>query len=107
LQRLNIAPDDAVDIVAGLWMHHPRFGIGLIEGVSSANRPLASMLQSLGENQSARYQSMLARKTVVQVRFLHGVRMLTFTDLFEVQKKEEQLPDFYQVQSEERLAELL
>ncbi|HXM48330.1 MAG TPA: hypothetical protein VN956_10845 [Pyrinomonadaceae bacterium] len=107
LERVNIAPDDAVNIVAGLWMHHPRFGIGLIEGVSTANRPFASMLQDLGDNQSAHYRSMLARKTVVQVRFLHGVRMLTFTDLFEAQKKEEQLPDFYQVQSEETLAELL
>jgi hypothetical protein len=107
LQHVNIVPDDAVDIVAGLWMHHPRFGIGMIEGLSSDSKPVSSMLQNLGDKQNARYRSMLARKVVVQVRFLHGVRMLTFTDLFEAQKKEEQLPDFYQVNSEERLAELL
>lgn len=107
LERLNIAPDDAVEIVAGLWMHHPRFGIGLIEGLTTDSKPVSSMLQALVDKQAARYRSMLARKVVVQVRFLHGVRMLTFTDLFEAQKKEEQLPDFYQVKSEETLAELL
>jgi hypothetical protein len=107
LQRVSIAPDDAVDIVAGLWIHHPRFGIGLIEGLSNSNGPVESMLQNLGGNQNARYRSMVSRKVVVQVRFLQGVRMLTFTDLFEAQKKEDQLPDFYQVQSEETLAELL
>jgi len=107
LQRVSIAPEDAVDIVAGLWIHHPRFGIGLIEGLSSSNRPVESMFQNLGGNQNARYRSMVSRKVVVQVRFPQGVRMLTFTDLFEAQKKEEQLPDFYQVQSEETLAELL
>jgi len=107
LQRVNFAPDDAVDIVAGLWMHHPRFGIGRIEGPNDSGKPVSSMLQNLGDKHSARYRSMLARKVVVQVRFLHGVRMLNFTDLFEAQKKEEQLPDFYQVNSQERLAELL
>ena len=45
--------------------------------------------------------------TVLQVRFLHGARVLRFTDLFEGQKKEEQLPQFYEVKSEETLAELL
>ena len=107
LQRVSIAPEDAVDIVAGLWIHHPRFGIGLIEGLSSSSGPVETMLQNLGDSQDARYRSMISRKVVVQVRFLQGVRMLTFTDLFEAQKKEEQLPDFYQVQSEETLAELL
>ncbi len=107
LKQVDIAPDGAADIVAGLWIHHPRFGIGLILGVSTNREPFASMVGSVAGKQDARYRSMIARGVRIQVQFLHGVRVLTFTDLFEAQKKEEQLPDFYQVNSEETLAELL
>ena len=44
---------------------------------------------------------------MLQVRFLHGVRALKYSDLFEGEKKEEQVPTFYEVKSEETLAELL
>ena len=32
---VNVAPDDACEIEAGLWLHHPRYGIGLIEFVGN------------------------------------------------------------------------
>jgi hypothetical protein len=108
LAQVNIAPDDACDITAGLWIHHPRFGIGLIESVSSASKPPLTLPKKIATTvDEVRYRSMLSRKAIVQVRFLHGVRMLGYSDLFEGQKKEDQLPTFYQVKSEETLAELL
>jgi hypothetical protein len=108
LAQVNIAPDDACDIAPGLWMHHPRFGIGLIESVSSASKPALSLPGKMRRNiDEVRYRSMLSRKAIVQVRFLHGVRTMGYSDLFESQKTEDQLPTFYQVKSEETLAELL
>jgi hypothetical protein len=108
LAQVNITPDDAFEIAAGLWMHHPRFGIGLVEGVSSANKPRLALSKTVATTiDEIRYRSMLSRKVVVQVRFLHGVRSMSYTDLFEGSKKEEQLPTFYEVKSEETLAELL
>jgi hypothetical protein len=108
LLQINIAPDDACDITAGLWIHHPRFGIGLVEAVSSASKPPSSLPKSVATKvDEVRYRSMLSRKAMVQVRFLHGVRILGYADLFEGQKKEEQVPTFYEVKSDEVLAELL
>jgi hypothetical protein len=109
LTRVNISPDDACDIAAGLWIYHPRYGIGLVESLSSASKPTAPLLPKTAENTAnlALYRSMLSRKVILQVHFLHGVRMLGFRDLFEGQKREEQLPTFYSVKSEEILAELL
>jgi hypothetical protein len=107
LEAVHVSPDDAPTISTGWWMHHPRFGIGLIESVSSDHKPVSGFKDLLKEPQQARYASMLARKILVQVRFLHGIRIMGFSDLFEPQKKEDQLPDFYRVRSEETLAELL
>jgi len=108
LAQVDIAPDDACDIVAGAWMHHPRFGIGLVEAVSSQSKPTMPLLAKVAKGtDNARYRSMLSRKVIVQVHFLHGVRMLRYSDLFEGEKKEDQLPTFYEVKSEETLAELL
>jgi hypothetical protein len=105
LGEINISPDDACDIVAGLWMHHPRFGIGLVEGVNTPKR--SAVIAGLSAVDEVRYRSTLSKKTILQVRFLHGVRMLGYSDLFENQKKEDQIPKFYKVNSEETLAELL
>jgi hypothetical protein len=108
LSQIIIAPDDACDISAGLWMHHPRFGIGLVESVSSASKPtLSTPVRVANQIDQLRYRSMLGRRLLVRVRFLHGIRSLGFADLFEGQKKEDQLPTFYEVKSEEILAELL
>jgi hypothetical protein len=108
LTPVNVAPDDACDIAKGLWLHHPRFGIGLVEAVGGrAGGPVRSLPGSTQDAQVVQYRSMLSRMTVLQVRFLHGARLLRFADLFEGQKKEEQLPQFYEVKSEETLAELL
>jgi hypothetical protein len=108
LAEVNIPPDDACDIAAGLWMYHPRFGIGRIESASSASRPsLALPRKSASAVDEVKYRSMLSRKIVLQVRFLHGMRAMKYSDLFEGRKKEDQLPTFYEVKSEETLAELL
>jgi hypothetical protein len=108
LAQVNIAPDDACDINPGLWIHHSRFGIGLIESVSTASKPALTLPKKIATTvDEVRYRSMLSRKAIVQVRFLHGVRMLGYSDLFEGQKNEDQLPTFYEVKSEETLAELL
>ncbi len=109
LKQVNIPADDACDIPSGLWMHHPRFGIGLVESVSSQNSPMVSLLRDTpgGSEMRIRYRSMLSRRVQVHVRFLHGLRTLGYGDLFEGQKREDQLPTFYRVKSEETLAELL
>jgi hypothetical protein len=109
LAAITVLPDNACDISVGIWMHHPRYGIGLIESVSSDSRPMAGLLAKFSSNPDSliRYRSMLSRKVLLQVRFLQGIRTLSYTDLFEGQKKEEQLPTFYEVKSEETLAELL
>ena len=54
-----------------------------------------------------RYRSMLSRRINVKVRFLHGIRVLGYSDIFEGQKREDQLPTFYRVKSEETLVRLL
>jgi hypothetical protein len=108
LTQVNIAPDDACDIHTGLWMHHPRFGIGLIESNVSQTKSTPSLPKKKSRVvDEVRYRSMLSRKTIIQVRFLHGVRTLSYSDMFEGQKNEDQLPTFYEVKSEEILAELL
>ena len=110
LMQVNIPPDDACDIAAGLWMHHPRYGIGLVESVTTSGG--GAMLASLSEvprrpEDAVRYRSMLSRRVAVHARFLHGVRTLGYADLFEGQKREDQLPTFYELKSGETLAELL
>ena len=109
LARVDISPDNACDIDAGLWIYHPRYGIGLVESLSSASKPTGPLLPKSSEDAASLvlYRSVLSRKVILQVHFLHGVRMLGFPDLFEGQKREEQLPTFYSVKSEEILAELL
>jgi hypothetical protein len=109
LAPVDIPPDCAYDISAGLWTHHPRYGIGLVESVTSGGSEMAAQLAKVPTNpdEAARYRSMLSRKINVQIRFLHGVRMFRYSDLFEGQKKEDQVPTFYEVKSEETLAELL
>ncbi|OLB37257.1 MAG: hypothetical protein AUH11_09220 [Acidobacteria bacterium 13_2_20CM_57_17] len=109
LASVVVAPDDACDIQSGLWMHHPRFGIGRIEAVGSINSSIfAAPHHGSGTDvERVRYKSMLSRRVMLQVRFLHGVRALKYSDLFEGEKKEEQVPTFYEVKSEETLAELL
>jgi hypothetical protein len=105
----SVSPDDACDIAAGLCVHHPRFGIGLIEYVGNESKAMESLLSEMpntGE-MKVRYRSMLSRRIRVKVRFLHGLRVLGYSDLFEGQKREDQLPTFYVVKSEQRLAELL
>jgi hypothetical protein len=109
LSKVDFAPDDACDIVPGLWIYHPRYGIGLIESTSSEGKPIATQLVKIAVNKDsvARHRSMLSRKIILQAHFSHGVRIFGYSDLFEAQKREEQLPTFYEVKSEETLAELL
>lgn len=109
LLRVNISPDDACNISGGLWMHHPRFGLGLIESVSCDREPLLSLLKAApaGPSEQARYKSMLSRRIRLEVRFVHGVRRFGYSELFAGQKTEDQVPTFYSVKSEETLADLL
>jgi hypothetical protein len=108
LEQINIAANDACDIEPGLWIHHPRLGLGLVENLSSRNSSIPPVLARAATNvDTVKYRLMLSRKLLLQIRFLHGVRVLGYTDLFEGQKREDQLPTFYRVKSEETLAELL
>jgi hypothetical protein len=109
LAPVVVAPDDACDIKSGLWMHHPRFGLGLVEAAGTGNVPIFAVPHhgASTEADSVRHRSMLSRRVVLQVRFLPGVRSFRYSDLFEGEKKEEQVPTFYEVKSEETLAELL
>jgi hypothetical protein len=107
LVQTNISADDACEIAMGLWMHHPRFGIGRVESVSCENTPMATLLKGTANRQDVRFRSMLSRRIRVEIRFLHGTRRFGFSDLFEGQKTEDQLPTFYRVKSEETLAEFL
>jgi hypothetical protein len=108
LSRVNVSPDDVWEMKPGLWIHHPRLGVGLIENVEHGGKTLASMLDSAGAAKpDPRYKSFMARTVRVRSRFLHSVRILGFSDLFEPQKKEEQLPTFHEVKSAETLTELL
>jgi hypothetical protein len=109
LAPISIAPDRPYDISVGLWAHHPRYGIGRVESVNNEGTEMESLLKNLPTkpDDAARYRSMLARKIRVQIRFSHGVRTFGYGDLFEGQKKEDQVPTFYELKSEETLATLL
>lgn len=108
LAPVTIEPENAHEISRGLCVHHPRFGIGIVEALSSSPAKQVSLLpRSATDAETVRYKAMLSRQIAVQVRFLHGARILRYSDLFEGQKKEDQLPTFYEVKSEETLAELL
>ncbi len=110
LALASVSSEEVSDIEPGLWVHHPRFGIGLIESVGtndgSSLKPTVLDLNP-DPNFQARIKSMLSRKVRARVRFLHGLRVLTYLDLFEGQKREDQLPTFYRVNSRETLEKLL
>lgn len=108
LAPITIEPENAHEISRGLCVHHPRFGIGIVEALSSSVAKQVPLLpKSTTDVETVRHKAMLSRQIAVQVRFLHGPRILRYSDLFEGEKKEDQLPTFYEVKSEETLAELL
>ena len=109
LAQMNISPDNPLEIVPGLWIQHPRHGIGLVQRVTNKGTVMATLLAHAptSPDDAARYRSMLSRNITVQIRFLHGVRMFGYSDLFDGKKTENQLPTFYELKSEEALAELL
>jgi hypothetical protein len=106
---IQLAPDDACDIEAGLWLHHPRFGIGVVEYAGDDTTPMKLLLSNMPSDKVARirFKSKLSRKIYVRVRFMHGLRSFGYSDLFEGQKREDQLPEFYRLNSKEALARLL
>jgi hypothetical protein len=100
----------ALELKPGLWIHHPRLGVGLIEGVENDGLKVASILRiptSGTQNRNSRYDSFIEQTVRVKTRFLHGVRILGYADLFEAQKKGDQQPTFHEVQKAGILAELL
>jgi hypothetical protein len=109
LEQITVAPDDACDIETGLWLQHPRFGIGLIESVGNDSSPMGALMEKTlpGSAFRVRFRSMLSRQIHLKVRFLHGMRILVYSDLFEGEKKEDQVPTFYRAKSNETLAKLL
>jgi hypothetical protein len=109
LATTSVTPETACDITPGLWMHHPRFGIGLVESVADGNATMDSLSSDrvISADIKVRYKAARSRRTRVTVRFLHGLRILGYSDLFEDQKREDQLPTFYRVNSRADLERLL
>ncbi len=95
LEQIDISPRDACDIQSGLWIHHPRLGLGLIESLCSNDSSIPPSLARAATNvDMIKYRLMLSRKLLLQIRFLHGVRVLDHGDLSAGQKREDQLPTF-------------
>jgi hypothetical protein len=109
LTQVFIPPDSAYEVSTKLWAHHPRYGIGRVESVTCDGAEVTSLLQQAPSkpDDALRYRSMISRKIRVQIRFMHGMKTFRYADLFEGQKKEDQLPTFYELKSEKLLAELL
>jgi hypothetical protein len=130
LRAVTVNPNAPDVLQPGLWLHHPRLGLGVVEAVTYEKRRLWIRLQNgtrFGERippgmSAERYLAQLKKsgraseavgweETVdphsleAQVRFPHLVRTFSFSDLFA--KRGESTASFYAVQDAKKFAELL
>jgi len=98
LRELKVEPQS---LETGLWLYHPRLGLGVVEEVNFLKKRLTKLTkENVGAKDDINPQSVWTR-----VRFLPAVRTLWFNELFG--KRGESAPAFYQVQDGKRLLELL
>jgi hypothetical protein len=128
LRELNVDPDAPDGLRRGVWVHHPRLGLGVVEGVvhrtrrglhaaRSAVAPPAKMSLREVHEWAERISAETGNKVEIwklldphsihtRVRFLHGLRTFKFADLFP-SGKEDKTPVFYCVEAPQTLIDLL
>lgn len=129
LKEETINPDSPANLIAGLWVHHPRLGLGRIESVKFGDRKLWVQFEKFGfgsriydgstvEEELIKAKDQAKGKPITweevvdptsleaKIRFLQLVRTFSWSQLFPVQKGEN-VPTFYSVKKPEALATLL
>jgi len=130
LVEQKVDPAAPAAMVPGLWVSHPRLGLGRIEGVRFTNRKLRvqfkdrdfalsipddrtpevvlDRLKKAGKEEPTSWEEVVDPNFMdVRVRFLQIARTLRAWEMFQPGKKTDGLPSFYRVANPTALADLL
>jgi hypothetical protein len=106
LREIHVDSGTTHEIAAGLLFHHARLGLGLVQDVKYELGLVGdSIAASADEGFKARFRASRAKSIRMRVLFLHGVRTLSYTEIFDVQK-DDTLHHFYSVVDREVVAAL-
>ena len=97
LREVSVDSDTTAEIKAGLLFYHYRLGLGVVEEVNYlVNKIVDTFAPETTDAFKVKYLARRAKSVRVRIRFLHGIRTMSHTELF-VTPKGENLPRFYSV----------
>ncbi|SRR5712692_8362575 len=104
LREIHVDTDTTAGIAPSLLLYHHRLGLGVVESVGYLRNDDV-VPATATDPFRAKYLALRAKSIRVRIRFLHGVRTLSFGELFG-NEKEGNLPHFYSVTEPELVAAL-